>query len=162
MAHGMLVLELRGKHGLISVQSASFREFKSTSHGYNFSGAVTVAPSNAEGLTATLKTAEGETMAVFPMVAKEFSTGSCGFYGGGKVDGFQVGINLVLRGSKDGKRDGTTYQLGGNAVLIGSQAESVKIERAAERADAAAERALAKADAARAQLLALKASIGQA
>ena len=159
MSHGMLVLEIRSKHGLIAVQSASFREFKSTSHGYNFSGAVTVAPSNADGMTATLKTADGEVMATFGLAAKEFTTGSVGFYGGGKVDGFQVGVNLVLRGSKEGKRDGTIYQLSCNAVLIGSQAEEVKIERQAAAADRAAERAMEKADAARKALAALKASV---
>ena len=57
-------------------------------------------------LTIEIKTASGEVWGTMVAAAKEFKTGSRGFYANGKVTNpksgarYQVGMNIILIGSK--------------------------------------------------------------
>ncbi len=57
-------------------------------------------------LTIEVKTASGESWGTMTAGAKEFKTGSVGFYANGKVTNpktgarYQVGMNIILIGSK--------------------------------------------------------------
>ena len=61
-----------------------------------------------ESLILELRTPSGETWGTITAAAKEFKTGSVGFYASGKVSNpkggasYQVGANIVLIGSKGG------------------------------------------------------------
>jgi hypothetical protein len=65
-------------------------------------------PSAPETLVLELRTPSGETWGTITAAAKEFKTGSVGFYATGKVSNpkggasYQVGANIVLIGSKGG------------------------------------------------------------
>ena len=61
-----------------------------------------------EALVLELRTPSGESWGTLKAAAKEFKTGSVGFYASGKVSNpkggstYQVGVNIVLIGSKGG------------------------------------------------------------
>lgn len=63
-------------------------------------------PEAPPSLTIEIKTTDGKVWGTLTAGAKEFKTGSVGFYGNGKVTNpksgarYQLGLNIILIGSK--------------------------------------------------------------
>ena len=124
---GVITIGFSG--GLVGQLAAGPKAFSTGSVGYYVNGKL-MRTADGVGIPATPVTVKFSGNAILESelvgAPREFSTGSKGWYVSGKLlmtsgSKIQVGMNLILVGSKDGTGDGSKVQVGGNLAIIGSK-----------------------------------------
>ena len=135
----MLQFTIRTNKGIAALGTVPAKQFSSGSTGFFTTSGLTLAESATEHRVEIKDTDTDTVLVDMPLVAKDFSTGSRGFWAGGKVAGedglYQFQAQAILKGSKTGDvKRADAYQMQIQLVLIGSAPASV--EKAQAKLDA--------------------------